>query len=135
MQWVYDDGGRADAGYQGKAGDCVVRSIAIAARMDYGEVYGDLARGEAAAGRARSARNGVHRKVYEPYLLKLGFTWVPVMGIGTGCTMHLADDELPWGRLVVRCSRHVTAVIDGVLHDTYDCTREGTRCVYGYYVL
>lgn len=31
-------------------------------------------------------------------------------------------------------SKHLAAVVDGVLHDTYDCTREGTRCVYGYYV-
>jgi len=25
------------------------------------------------------------------------------------------------------------AVIDGVINDTYDCSREGTRCVYGYW--
>jgi hypothetical protein len=26
-------------------------------------------------------------------------------------------------------------VIDGVLHDTHDCTRGGTRCVYGYWIV
>lgn len=25
------------------------------------------------------------------------------------------------------------AIADGVIQDTYDCSREGTRCVYGYY--
>jgi len=25
-------------------------------------------------------------------------------------------------------------VIDGVLHDTHDCSRDGTRCVYGYWL-
>jgi len=30
-------------------------------------------------------------------------------------------------------SRHLTTVIDGVIYDTYDPSREGTRCVYGYY--
>jgi hypothetical protein len=30
MHFVYDDGGRAAAGYTGRAGDCVVRAIAIA---------------------------------------------------------------------------------------------------------
>jgi hypothetical protein len=39
----------------------------------------------------------------------------------------------PPGRLVVRLSKHVAAVVDGVLHDTYDCSRGGTRCVYGYW--
>jgi hypothetical protein len=32
-------------------------------------------------------------------------------------------------------SRHAVAVIDGVIHDTYDCSRGGKRCVYGYWRL
>ena len=42
--------------------------------------------------------------------------------------MHLKAAELPAGRLIVRCSKHTTAVIDGIIHDT-----NGTRCVYGYF--
>ena len=30
-------------------------------------------------------------------------------------------------------SKHCTAWIDGECHDTYDPTRDGTRCVYGYW--
>ena len=37
-----DDGGRSAAGYKGKAGDCVVRSIAIVTGMSYQKVYQDL---------------------------------------------------------------------------------------------
>ena len=37
-----DDGGRANAGYKGIAGDCVVRSIAIAANLSYKKVYEDF---------------------------------------------------------------------------------------------
>ena len=55
------------------------------------------------------------------------------MGIGTGCTVHLADGELPMGTLIVSVSRHLVAVIDGVIQDTHDCSRGGTRCVYGYW--
>jgi len=36
---------------------------------------------------------------------------------------------------VVACSKHYTAVIDGVIHDTHDPSRDGTRAVYGYYYL
>ena len=57
------------------------------------------------------------------------------MLIGTGCRVHLRRDELPTGRLVVALSGHMAAVIDGVLNDTHDCSRAGTRCVYGYYRL
>ena len=30
-------------------------------------------------------------------------------------------------------SRHACAVMDGVIHDTYEDARDGTRCVYGYW--
>ncbi|MGA2164193.1 MAG: hypothetical protein ABSH36_06960, partial [Solirubrobacteraceae bacterium] len=55
------------------------------------------------------------------------------MKIGHGCTVHLHAEELPSGRLIVRLSRHMCAVIDGVIHDTHDPSRQGTRCVYGYW--
>src|SRR6266853_960880 len=42
VKFVYDDGGRAAAGYRGKAGDCVCRAIAIATGKPYREIYGEL---------------------------------------------------------------------------------------------
>jgi len=153
--YVYDDGGRSAAGYRGRAGDCVVRAIAIATGQNYRTVYDDLAvrikaasdadwekisqripswRGKRNPDRDTSPRNGVAREVYEPYLLnEVGWQWTPVMRIGSGVTMHLRADELPQGRLIARLSKHLCAVIDGVVHDTYDPSRRGTRCVYGYY--
>jgi hypothetical protein len=71
--------------------------------------------------------------VYDRYLVDHGWTWTPTMKIGQGCTVHLRAEELPSGRLIVRVSRHMCAVIDGVIHDTHDPSREGTRCVYGYW--
>lgn len=133
LPFVEDDGGRAAAGFVGRAGDCVARSIAIAARLPYRTVYDELARRSAAAGGTRSARDGVRPKVYKAFLADMGWRWVPTMGIGTGCTTHLRAGELPAGRIIARCSGHLVAVINGVLHDTHDSSREGTRCVYGYW--
>lgn len=145
MKLNYNDGGRAEAGYKGEVGDCVVRAIATALQKPYKEVYEELhQRGKdfGATKRCRvakalkkdaSPRNGVWREVYEPYLIENGWSWVPTMKIGSGCKVHLSKNELPSGRLIVRVSKHVTCVIDGELHDTYDCSREGTRCVYGYF--
>jgi hypothetical protein len=42
MDFVYNEGGRAAGGYKGRAGDCVVRAIAIAAQKSYQEVYGAI---------------------------------------------------------------------------------------------
>jgi hypothetical protein len=61
----------------------------------------------------------------------LDWNWTPTMAIGSGCKVHLRDGELPMGRIVV--SVPDVAVVDGVVQDTHDCSRRGTRCVYGYF--
>jgi hypothetical protein len=138
MRWIQDDGGRAAAGFKGSAGDCTVRAIAIATGLPYRQVYDALnvvARDERPrAGRRRSsARTGMYRKTSEAYLAELGWRWVPTMRVGQGCRVHLREEELPGGRIIVRLTRHLAAVIDGVVYDTHDPSRGGSRCVYGYY--
>ena len=146
LKFKYDDGGRSNAGYKGVAGDCVVRSIAIAANLSYKKVYEDLYqaneifRTTSKTKLARSLkqkndspRTGTHRVVLKKYLLQLGWKWTPTMFIGQGCKIHLKKNELPDGTLIVSCSKHITVVKEGILHDTYDCSRNGTRCVYGYW--
>ena len=139
MTYQYNDGGREAAGYKGKAGDCVVRAIAIAVELPYKDVYtaiNQLGKSERTGRRKKgksSARKGVYMQTINRYLERLGWRWTPTMQIGSGCTVHLRADELPAGRLIVSVSRHMVAVIDGVIHDTHDCSREGTRCAYGYW--
>jgi hypothetical protein len=139
MTFIYDDGGRSAAGYKGKARDCVCRAIAITARLPYSQVYDALNElgaqerlGKRKGGKS-SARTGVYKPTYRHYLESLGFEWTPTMQIGSGCKVHLRADELPSGRLLVSLSRHLSAVIDGVIHDAHDPSRGGTRCVYGYF--
>jgi hypothetical protein len=171
MKFQYDDGGRAAAGFKGSAGDCVTRAIAIAAELPYMEVYEALSKGMGSQrstkrSKARgTARDGIStsRKWFKDYMASIGWTWVPTMGIGTGCKVHLRDGELPMGRIIARVSRHYVAVIDGILHDTHDPSDRGVtiyppnytgtlpkgaewlengngwayapdRCVYGYWV-
>ena len=142
--FTFNDGGRAEAGYKGRTGDCVTRAVAIAASLPYQEVYDRLAEGNATqritkrspkSDGKKTARRGIStkRKWFKDYMAELGFKFVATMGIGTGCRVHLKADELPKGRLICNVSRHYTAVIDGVINDTYDCSRGGQRCVYGYW--
>lgn len=143
-----NDGGRREAGFTNKntAGDCVARAVAIATGRDYGIVYAELAylnesmvltkhrRARGKAGR-RTASHGIwtKSKLFKDYMKQQGFEWVATMSIGSGTKVHVRADELPMGRLVLRLSKHCAAVIDGVLHDAYDCSRDGTRAVYGYW--
>lgn len=139
IDFVYDDGGREAAGFKGHAGDCVVRALTIANDEDYGVVYSELheanraARPKGSKAKTSPRDGGTSRKVYDAWLADKGWTWHPTMAVGSGCTVHLTAAELPPGRVIVRLSKHLAAVIDGVLHDTGDCSRDGTRCVYGYW--
>ena len=142
-----NDGGREKAGFKGGVGDCVVRSIAIAAKLPYLQVYEDLRsanqhyaelKNDRLARRLNnkgsSPRNGNHRNVFHDYILGLGFEWVPTMKVGAGCRVHLRPNELPDGTLIVKVSKHLTAIVDGVIQDTHNPSRGGNRCVYGYYI-
>lgn len=147
LGFQFNDGGREAAGFKGGAGDCVVRAIAIAAELPYMQVYEDLRIANAAyaeqrndklarrlAEKGSSPRNGNHRNVFHDYILGHDFEWVPTMKIGAGCQVHLLANELVEGRLIVKVSKHLSAVIDGVIHDTHNPSRGGSRCVYGYYI-
>ena len=147
LGFQFNDGGREAAGFKGGVGDCVVRSIAIATQLPYVQIYEDLRAANAAYANQRndklarrlnakgaSPRNGNHRNVFHDYILGHGFDWVPTMKIGAGCEVHLLANELPSGKLIVRVSKHLTAVINGVIQDTHDPSRGGSRCVYGYYI-
>jgi hypothetical protein len=139
MDFVFHDGGRGAAGYKGMTGDCVTRSIAIVTGKTYQEVYdalNQLAQAERISKRKRSrssSRTGVFRRTYQHYLESLGWRWTSTMSIGSGCQIRLRASELPSGPLIVKISQHLTAVIDGVLYDTHNCSRDGARCVYGYF--
>lgn len=144
--FVFNDGGTERKDY----GHCVSRSIAIVTGRPFDDVFNlikacmratraawgkDFFDGYALAAGAKktSPARGVPMPIVHQVLKELGFVWVPTMAIGQGCTVHMRSDELPAGRILVRLSGHVTAVIDGVEHSTYDSSRNGTRCVYGYW--
>jgi hypothetical protein len=122
----------------------VVRAIANATGRPYQEVYdfvneqGEkdrLTRRRRKHGKS-SARTGVYTATTKRIMKELGWRWTPCMGIGTGCTVHVRADELPKGkRLILNLSRHLSFVDTekGVIYDTHNPDREGTRCVYGYW--
>ena len=138
--FIFDDGGREAAGYKGSTGDCACRALAIATELEYQEAYdllnryGKMERSSRQRGGKKSdARTGVWGSTMRRVMRDLGWTWVPTMQIGQGCTVHVRSYELPKGRLILRLSRHYAAFTDGFLRDTHDSSRDGTRCVYGYW--
>ena len=150
-RWVKDDGGRQAsgiaraAGRKDEAGDCVVRAIAIATGKPYLEVHkaitvakvGDVVAGDREYTKRVKRRGGVRAfdpdygcsdEAYGPYLKSLGWSYTSTKG-----QVRLRADELPRGRLIVRISRHLVAVIDRVIYDTHDCGGAGRVRVKGYW--
>jgi hypothetical protein len=142
VRFVYDDGGRAAAGFKGRTGDCACRAIAIATGKSYREVhdglnafcalFGDqfgepqLLRGRQRQ-RRTSADSGVSEIIAQFYLGQLGWRWNSMN------KARLRRWDLPAGRLIVQVTQHLVAVIDHVVHDHGEHWR-GRRLVYGYFI-
>ena len=79
MKFQFNDGGRVSAGYKGSAGDCVVRSVAIATGLPYQHVYdlvNKLSTRERMGRRKRgtsNARTGVHKSTIKWAMESLGW--------------------------------------------------------------
>jgi hypothetical protein len=155
-RFVKDDGGRSRSGLargcKDETGDCVARAISIATEKPYREVHDALTLGkvhDVAAGsdawarwarrrggvRSFHADHGVTDAVYGSYLQSLGWRFVSTQELPRGRGVHLRADELPRGRLIVQLYRHLVAVVDGVIHDTNDCSDEGRRRIRGYWTV
>lgn len=144
MEFVYADGGRSKYFKAKNVGDCVTRAICNATGKDYKEVYNrlkELAQEETdkqlkkhCGGKRSSVRDGVFMETLKKYLKEIGWVRMSTITKGSSQRMHLNENELPNGNLIVQVSKHLTCVKDKVLYDTYDCTRGGGRLVYGYWI-
>jgi hypothetical protein len=161
QHWVDDDGGRSKTKFYGDAGDCVTRAICIAFEKDYMEVYDHLAKMNKAQftkgkwkkkcshsrHNQKSARNGIFTSEtwFKRYMEGLGAEWVQTRRQREAQTIFLRGDHLPKGRIIAHIKygkkgSHYTTMIDGVLYDTWDCTKvikykRGRVPVIGYWKL
>ena len=132
MRFEYSDGGRSKYFKAKDVGDCATRAICNATGKDYKEVYDALSKAQ-----GKSARNGTRKTASQKYLGSIGWKFYPTMHIGSGCTVHPEDFSGKKGTFILQLSKHLTCVRNGVLVDTFDCSRNPytgkARCVYGYW--
>jgi hypothetical protein len=145
MPWTYDDADYAHSGFRAKHGNDVVIAIAIATAQPYGTVYNELyniqcdyvnglRHGRIKDKGAAISEVGIWPEVSKRYLRERGWTWVPIMKIGSGTTVHLTYEEVPDEPvMLLSVSRSLVVVINGVVRATHDPSRDGTRAVYGYW--
>lgn len=142
MEFVYATGGREKYFKATNVGDCVTRAICNATGKDYKEVYDrlkEMSKSESVkhhrGHKKSSVRDGVFKETWKKYLKEIGWKHIVTATIGQSKKIHLNDYELPNDQImIVQVSKHLTCVKNGTLYDTYDCTRDGERMVYGYWI-
>lgn len=113
MDFNETDGGRICKSFKD---DCVVRSIAIAMNKPYRDVFDDLMRMGLEIGAYPN-----HDKVWQKYLKDNGWVKNKPPRNAQGKYIKLANWTEAPARCVIRNSRHLTCVVDGTVHDTWDC--------------
>lgn len=124
--YIYDDGGKC--GVKGKS-DCGVRAVAIALDMPYQQAR-KLLKEQAAKGRQgnKAISKGIYKEDLQSAIESFGWYWVSAPKF-TGRKARYTD--LPSeGNYIVSMAKHFTAVVDGQIRDTWDCSN---KMVYGYW--
>jgi hypothetical protein len=114
MDFYKTDGGRICRTFKD---DCVIRSISVAMRKPYAEVFTEMM----ALGLEMGAYPN-HDKVWIKYLESNGFKKNRPPRDEHGKLIKLRDWDFK-GTAVVRNSRHLTAVDGGTVIDSWDCRR------------
>jgi len=135
MEYLKDDGGRLDAGFKGKTGDCVTRAIVIANNLKYRVTYNALTALtiQMTGGLKITVRNGCPTSVSHKFLIDLGWTLTLTHG------QYLRDIPKK-GTYIAALTRHLVCIIDHVVHDTWNSrrsrrTKDGSPKMLGYYSL
>ena len=108
------DGGRASSRRQRQKNDCAVRACAIATGLPYDQVYNEL------AALGRRCGRGTDRKVLVGWLRQRA-TYQAFQAVAGQRRLDLEAFRKTIGATgswVARVAGHVTAVIDGAIHDT-----------------
>ena len=111
-----------------KTGDCVVRALAIADNKKWIEVYDALCYTGRTIFEMPSGR-----KTYHQYLLENGWSKQPMPKHQNGKRYTLSQfaDENPKGVYVISLANHLATIVNGNLHDIWDCSE---KCLRNYWV-
>lgn len=114
VDYKYNDGGRSESGFKGnRASDCVVRATAIITQTEYREMYDDYAYINKKTHGKRTARGGMPVDVSSQVLKVLGFERAKAFPT-------ITETYEQYGDCLIFIPRHALAVVNGVVHDTWD---------------
>lgn len=120
--WICTDGGRASSTRPKQKNDCTVRALAIARNLPYDEAYDVLKD----AGRKSSLGFDFVKWIEtQPWATKIAF---PAVKGQRRMTPAQFCRDFPKGTFILRVTKHVFTVKDGVIYDAFE--NRPDRCVY-----
>lgn len=109
--------------------DCVKRSIALTTGISYKDVKKGLNEHKKVTG-VKLFNNHPNPRSYMENILGFPQVVVQKKADGTRDTIEDFAKSHPKGRYVVSVSGHWTACIDGIIYDTWDCSKENVLSYY-----
>lgn len=131
MKHIKTDGGYSESGCPRASGDCATRSISIFTEIPYKEIWRELtirkkkyyATFNLNKALRTDARESMPVNVSDNFVGELGFIKIST----EHGSVHLNDFENRKGTFLVRIRRHITVIINGVIHDSYNCANQSSR--------
>ena len=129
LEYHYNDGGRAAAGFRGKTGDCLVRAVAIATGLPYRDVYHTVSSTMKKHGYRASGNVYLQtQELRKPGMLRVGAVQRLVLKDYGFVKVSLPPGPRPtytqafqqFGTCIVSTNGHVATLMDGALQDTFD---------------
>lgn len=123
----YNDGGKITSKRPKQKNDCTVRAIALACEIPYDQAYDVLKK----AGRKSNQGfefSGFIKK--QPCINGKRLQWRPFQAVKGQPRMKPETfiQQFPKGKFILSIAGHVSVVINGINHDTFE---QWGRCVYG----
>lgn len=109
--------------YQLEVEDCVKRAITVTTNMDYRDVQRGLNQHKKITG-AQKFNSCENPRSYVENVLGFLRVAVPASGDGTPMTVDAFCRAHPKGRFIISVLGHWSAVINGTILDTWDCSNE-----------
>jgi hypothetical protein len=128
FRFKQDDGGRAQSRRPRQKNDCTVRALAVTLGIEYDFAY------EVLASFGRKSGAGFPFKTHAAAIFancSADATWTAFQAVKgeRRLTLPAFCARYPAGRYIVSMAKHITVVVDGVVHDDFQPGEE--RCVYG----
>lgn len=108
--------------------DCVKRAICLAEGRDYRDVKNELNRLKREIGAEKFNSNNN----WKTYIDRKGYNKISFPAVAGESRMngHKFAETYPTGSYILRMAGHLSACVDGVILDTWDCR---SKCVYNAY--